>query len=63
MQKQTKYDWKETNLALFGSDLEKRIKEASAAGEPQWDGVGDTLELLVWRIEQFRVVPWPNSKV
>jgi gelsolin len=63
MQKQTKYDWQETNMSLFGSELEKLIKLASADGEPQWTGVGETMELLVWRIEQFRVVPWPKSKV
>ena len=49
-------------MDLFGSDLEKLIKAASANGEPQWVGVGDSIALLVWRIEQFRVVPWPKSK-
>ena len=50
-------------MALFGSDLEKAIKKASAEGEFQWTGVGEKIELLVWRIEQFKVVPWPRSKV
>ena len=27
LQKAKKYKWKETNLALFGSDLEKEVKE------------------------------------
>ena len=26
MQKAKKYDWKDSNLALFGSDLEKNVK-------------------------------------
>ena len=51
--------WKDTNLALFGSSLEKKIKEAAAGGEKAWDGVGQEKGILVWRIEQFRVVPWP----
>ena len=27
LRKQKKYNWKETNLALFGSELEKQVKE------------------------------------
>lgn len=46
-------------MALFGSDLEKKIKKAAAEGEDQWAGVGKEAELRIWRIEQFRVVKWP----
>ena len=28
-EKQTEYKWQDTNLALFGSDIEKKIKEFS----------------------------------
>jgi gelsolin len=45
-----------------GSDLDHKIKAAAAAGEPQWDGLGESIGLKVWRIEQFRVVPWPQSQ-
>mmetsp|Transcript_9629 Transcript_9629/g.16920 ORF Transcript_9629/g.16920 Transcript_9629/m.16920 type:complete len:401 (-) Transcript_9629:28-1230(-) len=62
MEKQKKYDWQETNLALFGSDIEKKIKEASAGTERAWSGLGDKEELRVWRIEKFKVVAWPKSK-
>ena len=55
-------DWHETNLALFGSDIEKKIKKASADGEPQWGGAGVAAGVQVWRIESFKVVPWPRSK-
>jgi len=27
LRKQKKYNWKETNLALFGSELEKQVKK------------------------------------
>lgn len=42
--------------------LDHKIKAAAAAGEPQWDGIGESVALKVWRIEQFRVVPWEPSK-
>eukprot|EP00873_Tetraselmis_striata_P004689 jgi/Tetstr1/424953/TSEL_015446.t1 len=38
-------------------DLERRIKAAAAAGEPQWRGVGKEPGVQVWRIEQLKVVP------
>jgi len=62
MEKPNAYKWQETNLALFGSDIEKKIKSASAGCEKAWDGVGGKPEMRVWRIEKFKVVPWPKSK-
>lgn len=47
-------------MALVGSDLDRKIKEAAAKNEPQWVGAGDSEMLRVWRIEQFIVKPWPN---
>ncbi len=29
LRKAKKYNWKETNLALFGSELEKKVSDAS----------------------------------
>jgi len=57
MEKPKKFDWKDSNMANFGSDLEKKIKEAAAKGEKQWKGIGEKVELRVWRIEQFKVKP------
>jgi gelsolin len=54
--------WKESNLALIGSDLDHKIKQAAAEGEPQWEGLGESEGTWVWRIEQFRVVPWPKEQ-
>jgi len=54
--------WKDSNLALVGSELDHKIKEAAASGEPQWDGIGQEPGLKIWRIEKFRVVPWPEEK-
>ena len=62
MQKDRAPNWQDTNLSLFGSDIEKKCKEAASDSEPQWDGAGVKVGLQVWRIEQFRVKPWPTRK-
>jgi len=53
--KQKKYDWKDTNLALFGSDTEKQVKKESAETEPAWAGAGQEVSLKIWRIVKFKV--------
>mmetsp|Transcript_9167 Transcript_9167/g.11443 ORF Transcript_9167/g.11443 Transcript_9167/m.11443 type:complete len:396 (+) Transcript_9167:372-1559(+) len=62
MLKQKVYKWKDTNLALIGSDLDKQARLDSAETEKAWDGCGTKPELKVWRIEQFKVKHWPESK-
>jgi gelsolin len=59
---ENKINWKESNLALFGSALEKKIKSASAEKEHAWDGLGNSVTLQIWRIEMFLVKPWPLRK-
>ena len=49
-------------MSLVGSDIDKKCREAAADGEPQWDGAGVKVGLQLWRIEQFKVKPWPTSK-
>ena len=62
MQKERQPDWQDTNMSLFGSDIEKKCKEAAANSEPQWDDAGIKVGLQIWRIEQFKVKKWPSSK-
>jgi hypothetical protein len=62
MRRPERVSWKDTNMALVGSDLDRKIKEAASRNEPQWVGAGDGVMLRVWRIEQFVVKPWPNRK-
>lgn len=60
--------WKDSNLALIGSDLDHKIKLAAAEHEEQWKVLHealthkDTTTLVVFRMEDFHVVPWPTSK-
>ncbi|KAI9150132.1 Severin [Paramyrothecium foliicola] len=58
------YDIKDSNVELIGSDIDHRVKYNSAATEPAWnDGaVGIKPGLLIWRIEDFQVVPLPREK-
>lgn len=57
--------WQETNMALFGSDVEKKVKEAAAQGEPAWQNgsIGAVAGLWVFRIEAFNVKVWPKQGV
>ena len=40
LKKQEEYNWKDSNLALFGSDVEKQVKLESAQSEPAWENSG-----------------------
>jgi len=62
MQKAKKYDWKDSNLALFGSDTEKKVKKESAESEPAWNGAGQEVGLQIWRINKFKVESWPKEE-
>jgi len=57
MLKQKEYKIADSNIALLGSDLEKKVKLASAESEKAWEGVGKAVGLHIWRIEKFKVVP------
>lgn len=57
-----KYNWKETNLALFGSDTEKQVKKESAQTEPAWKEAGKAPGIQIWRIVKFKVTYWPKEE-
>jgi len=61
MQKPKQYDWKDSNLSMFGSDTEKQVKKESACSEPAWEGAGQEVGLQIWRIVKFKVVAWPKE--
>ncbi|XP_030834900.1 gelsolin-like protein 1 [Strongylocentrotus purpuratus] len=62
MQKAKKYDWQDSNLALFGSDTEKKVKKESAQSEPAWEGAGQEVGLQIWRIVKFKVTNWEKDQ-
>jgi len=61
MQKPQQYDWKDSNLALFGSDTEKKVKKDSAESEPMWKGIGQKPGVEIFRINKFKVEKWPKE--
>ncbi|KAL3852449.1 hypothetical protein ACJMK2_016086 [Sinanodonta woodiana] len=61
LRKAKKYNWKDTNMALFGSDLERQVKKGSAMTEPAWKDAGQEVGLQIWRIVKFQVTHWPKE--
>ena len=55
-------DLSETNLANFGTPLEKEVKHDAAEHEPAWVGSGQKPGLEIWRIEKFKVIAWPKDQ-
>ncbi|XP_069141092.1 gelsolin-like protein 2 [Argopecten irradians] len=62
LRKAKKYDWKDSNMALFGSKLERDVKKSAAETEPAWEGAGQEPGLQVWRIVKFKVTHWPKEQ-
>ncbi|KAJ8301548.1 hypothetical protein KUTeg_020535 [Tegillarca granosa] len=54
LRKQKQYDWKDSNLAMFGSDTERQVKKESAEHEPAWKKAGKKVGLQIWRIVTYK---------
>jgi len=62
MIKPTTINIADSNIALLGSDLEKKVKENAAHGEPAWSHAGQKVGLEIWRVEQFKIKAWPKDQ-
>jgi len=62
LRKAKKYDWKDSNVAMFGSDEDKKVKKESAETEPAWEGAGQEVGIKIWRIVKFEVTEWPKEE-
>ncbi|KAF9452918.1 actin regulatory protein [Macrolepiota fuliginosa MF-IS2] len=60
--KPAQYNIEDSNIALLGSDLEKRVREHAGDKEAAWEEAGTTIGLQIWRIEQFHVIEWPKDR-
>jgi len=60
--KPKEYDWKDSNMAKFGSDEDRKVKKESAETEPAWQGAGQEVGLQVWRIVKFNVEHWDKEE-
>lgn len=59
--KAKKYDWKDSNVALFGSDTDRAVKKAAAETEKAWNRAGSKVGMQIWRIVKFEVKHWPRE--
>lgn len=57
-----KFTWKDSNVGLFGSDADKKVKKESAVTEPAWRGVGNKVGIRIWRINKFKVEKIPQEE-
>ncbi|OWF42510.1 gelsolin-like protein 2 isoform X2 [Mizuhopecten yessoensis] len=62
LRKAKKYNWKDSNMALFGSKTDREVKKSSAQTEPAWEGAGQVEGLQIWRIVKFKVTHWPKEQ-
>jgi len=60
--KPKEYDWKDSNMAKFGSDEDKKVKKESAETEEAWQGAGNDVGLQIWRIVKFKVTHWDKEE-
>ena len=61
MEEIEKIRFEDSNLAMLGSIYEKALRMQRAEAEPEWKKIQKSPGLYIWRIEKFKVVPWPKA--
>jgi len=62
MLKAKEYKVEDSNVALLGSDLDKKCRVAAAQTEQAWKDAGKQVGMQIWRIEKFNVKTWPKDQ-
>mmetsp|Transcript_8556 Transcript_8556/g.25750 ORF Transcript_8556/g.25750 Transcript_8556/m.25750 type:complete len:381 (+) Transcript_8556:132-1274(+) len=52
----------DSNMAMVGSDVDKAARKGAAEKEPAWSGAGAGPGTEIWRVENFKIVPWPKEE-
>jgi len=52
----------DSNIALLGSELHKKVRLAAAESAEEWKGCGQKEGIENWRIENFKVARWPKDQ-
>ena len=56
------FDISDTNVENIGSEEDKAARKAAAETEEAWEGAGASAGTRVWRVEQFKIVAWPEER-
>ena len=52
----------DSNMANYGSEEHKQMRQDAAKKEKAWEKAGDSVGVQVWRIEKFKVKHWPKDR-
>ena len=58
------YKWKDSQMPLFGSDLEwtAALTKEVAKSELAWKGAGQNVGIQIWRCAKYKITDWPKGE-